>query len=310
LVCQRHENKSVKLTRFVFTLLLVSGIPIFHASSQSAGTDLYDSAAQIRLSRYLTDNTESSVTPQISFPSQKQSSQPSQEWIQRSFSTEKHYSWKSQIVTTIFWVGENASMNNPVANTQSSWDHRWLLDYGGYDTPSQRRNYIPLTFIPRQNPFYVALPYNDITGGHTKAEAPYVIPWFKQAFVKDGQTVLKDRWIEIRHGHQVAYAQWEDCGPFRTDHWQYVFGNQRPRPNLNQGAGLDVSPAVKDYLGLGSKDLCDWKFVDFKDVPVGPWSLYGSNNTFVLVNNKPDFRLSYLLGKSRKAGLFSRSSAN
>ena len=79
----------------------------------------------------------------------------------------------------------------------------------------------------------------------------------------------------------MAYAQWEDAGPFRTDHWQYVFGNERPKANLNQGAGLDVSPAVRDYLGLQDTDVTDWKFVEFKDVPVGPWARYGDNNTFV-----------------------------
>jgi hypothetical protein len=81
----------------------------------------------------------------------------------------------------------------------------------------------------------------------------------------------------------VAYAQWEDCGPFRTDHWQYVFGNDRPKPNLNHGAGLDVSPAVRDYLGLSSTyDVCDWKFVEVSEIPVGPWARYGENNDLVL----------------------------
>ena len=31
-------------------------------------------------------------------------------------------------------------------------------------------------FIPRQNPFYCALPYNDVTHGQFKPEAPLVIP--------------------------------------------------------------------------------------------------------------------------------------
>ena len=71
---------------------------------------------------------------------------------------------------------------------------------------------------------------------------------------------------------KTAYAQWEDAGPFRTDHWQYVFGNERPKPNLNKGAGLDVSPAVRDYLGMQDTDVTDWKFVEFKEVPRGPWA--------------------------------------
>jgi hypothetical protein len=204
------------------------------------------------------------------------------------------YPWKLNIVTTIFWVGEHASGNNPVPNDRSSWDKYWFSSFGGYDNPDPagRRNLIPAAFIPRQNPFYYALPYNDIDGGRTKAEAPQVIPWFRQTFVRDGQTVLKDRWIAIRHGNRVCFAQWEDCGPFRTDHWQYVFGNERPRPNLNRGAGLDVSPAVRDYLGLGSLDITDWRFVEFREVPPGPWALYGNNNTFVILRRQSNERFA------------------
>lgn len=195
------------------------------------------------------------------------------------------YPWKRNIVTTVFWVGEQPTANNPVPNTKSSWDANWHANFGGYDNPdpSARRNYMPTRFIPKQNPFYVALPYNDVTRGTTKLEARKIIPWFRQAFEKEGATVCKGRWVAIRHGSKVCYAQWEDCGPFRTDHWQYVFGNDRPKPNLNQGAGLDVSPAVRDYLGLVGKALCDWKFVDFREVPAnGPWAKWGTNNTFVL----------------------------
>jgi hypothetical protein len=178
--------------------------------------------------------------------------------------------------------------HNPVANRTSAWDKHWSTHYGGYDTPdpAARRSYIPVRFVPRQNPFYVALPYNDVVGHHTKREAAWVVPWFNEAFVGDGQSVLKDRWIAIRHGNQVCYAQWEDCGPFRTDHWQYVFGPERPRPNLNQGAGLDVSPAVRDYLGLApTKDVCDWKFVEFTDVASGPWLGYGQSRRYVLARS-------------------------
>jgi len=194
------------------------------------------------------------------------------------------YPWKTNIMTTVFWVGELPTRNNPVPNTKSSWDQHWVKNFGGYDdpNPANRRGFIPKAFVPRQNPFYVALPFNDVTRGTTKPESRRVIPWFREAFEREGKSVAKGRWVAIRHKGRIAYAQWEDCGPFRTDHWQYVFGNERPSPNLNQGAGLDVSPAVRDYLGLTGKDLCDWRFVDFSEVPNGPWALYGDNNTFVL----------------------------
>jgi hypothetical protein len=105
-----------------------------------------------------------------------------------------------------------------------------------------------------------------------------VIPWFKKSFVRDGQTVCKGHWLEIRHGKRLCYAQWEDVGPFQTDHWQYVFGNERPRPNINRDAGLDVSPAVRDYLGMSGMDACDWRFADLDEVQDGPWALYPENN--------------------------------
>jgi hypothetical protein len=201
----------------------------------------------------------------------------------RPFGSGNHYPWRTGIVTTTFWVGEAAAKNNPVHNRSSSWDVNWAANFGGYDNPDPgaRRNFLPAAFTPRLNPFYVALPYNDVTRGTTKPEARQVIPWFKQAFVREGQSVCRDRWVAIRYKGKVCYAQWSDCGPFRTDHWQYVFGNERPKPNLNKGAGLDVSPAVRDFLGMQSTDVTDWKFVEFRDVPNGPWARLGENNTFV-----------------------------
>jgi len=198
------------------------------------------------------------------------------------------FPWKQNIVTTVFWIGEEPSGNNPVPNQSSSWDKQWTKSYGGFDdpSPSHRKEFVPVKFTPRQNPFYCALPYNDKANTGHRPEAPRVVPWFKEAYQGPAVSTCKGRWIAIRKGNRIAYAQWEDAGPFRTDHWQYVFGNDRPKPNLNKGAGLDVSPAVRDYLGLGPTDVTDWKFVDFKDVPTGPWAKLGDNNTFVLTARK------------------------
>ncbi|MEO5721195.1 MAG: hypothetical protein ABIR71_06975 [Chthoniobacterales bacterium] len=198
------------------------------------------------------------------------------------------FAWKTNIVTTTFWIGELPTANNPVPNRSSSWDKDWTQNYGGYDNPdpAQRRNLIPVKFTPRQNPFYVALPYNDKAREGHRPEAATVVPWFKEAYQGPAVSTCKGRWIAVRYGNRTVYAQWEDAGPFRTDHWQYVFGNERPKPNLNKGAGLDVSPAVRDYLGMQDTDVTDWKFVDFKDVPAGPWAKYGDNNTFVMNQRK------------------------
>ena len=128
----------------------------------------------------------------------------------------------------------------------------------------------------------MALPYNDLIDPSThKPEASKVIPWFKQRYIRSGRTVLKGTWLAIRAGNRVCYAQWEDCGPFVTDDHEYVFGNSRPKNTSNRGAGLDVSPAVRDYLGISSSGRCDWRFVDVDEVPAGPWRTLGSNNHFV-----------------------------
>jgi hypothetical protein len=144
------------------------------------------------------------------------------------------------------------------------------------DDPVRRNGFEPVGFRPLQNPFYVALPYCDMQDGRLKAEAAKLVPWFIEAFRSATTSVCKGHWLEIRHGLKACYAQWEDVGPFRTDLAAYVFGDERPSPNLNHGAGIDVSPAVRDYLGLGSLDLVDWRFVEQVDAPAGPWSLYSA----------------------------------
>lgn len=214
----------------------------------------------------------------------------------------ERYAWKREIVTTTFWIGEKAAKNNPVPNSASSWDEKWAAHYGGTDTPdrSERTDFRPAAFVPGQNPFYVALPYNDVQMDGLKPEAEKIIPWFRDAYHGHGKSVCKGRWVAIRFKTRTVYAQWEDCGPFRTDHAAYVFGDERPKMNLNKGAGLDVSPAVRDCLGMKDTDVTDWKFVDFDEVPDGPWAKYGENNTFVINRRLVDAVRIAALAASRR----------
>jgi hypothetical protein len=276
--------RSRKLLPFVFGLALsAAGL-----QSGRAETPYKSNADFAKYAMRLRESAISSLEPTVIVPTH---SRP----LFSASSTGGAYAWKTGIVTTVFWVGEAASANNPVHNRSSSWDLNWATSYGGYDNPepSARKNYMPVAFTPKQNPFYFALPYNDVTHGNTKPEARRVIPWFAKTWVKEGQSVCHDRWIAIKNpsNGKVCYAQWSDCGPFRTDHWEYVFGNDRPKPNLNQGAGLDISPAVRDFLGVGSKSVLDWKFVEFGEIPKGPWSTVGDNNTFVQLRGKSAPRL-------------------
>ena len=36
--------------------------------------------------------------------------------------------------------------------------------------------------------------------------------------------MYKNRWIRIVKNEKIAYAQWEDVGPFNTDDKDYAFG--------------------------------------------------------------------------------------
>jgi hypothetical protein len=195
------------------------------------------------------------------------------------------YPWKTGINATVFWVGELPTQNNPTPNTKSSWDVNWTANFGGYDDPdpAQRApDYRPAAFVPKQNPFYVALPYNDCVDYRTtKPEAARLIPWFRDTFKQHGKSVCRDRWIAIRLNDRTCYAQWSDCGPFVTTDGDYVFGNARPSNKENRGAGIDLSPAVRDYLGFSGMAVVDWRFVDTSEVPDGPWRMYGDNNDFV-----------------------------
>ena len=90
----------------------------------------------------------------------------------------------------------------------------WEANFGGIDDPRKRRGYEPENFVPRKYPFYVALPYCDMRDGKLKPDAATLVPWFVREFKAQDRSVCKNRWLAIRHGIKICYAQWEDVGPF------------------------------------------------------------------------------------------------
>lgn len=198
------------------------------------------------------------------------------------------YPWKTFVTCTVFWVGEEPSDRNPTPNDKSSWDQRWQENFGGCDDPDPAKrvaNHVtgefrPKGFIPKLNPFYVALPYNDVAGwGAHKPEASKVIPWFSQLNPEPGKTVCKGRWVQIFWKGRSCFAQWEDCGPWETDDWEFVFGSKPPKTKQNGSAGIDLSPAIRDYLGVQSGEKIHWRFVEAGQVPYGPWKKYGNQES-------------------------------
>ena len=170
------------------------------------------------------------------------------------------YPLHKDITVTVFWVGEEGTDENGyISNNQSAWDTNWIGHYGGIDDPYNRSGFSPKNFIPEENSFYFALPYNDFDESGRKSS-------------EKGKPIFKNRWIRIVKENKTAYAQWEDVGPFGEDDADYVFGESKPKNKINNNAGLDVSPAVRDYLRLEEIDVVDWQFVDSNDVPEGPWT--------------------------------------
>jgi hypothetical protein len=176
------------------------------------------------------------------------------------------------INATFFWVGEPAGPDNGfIANTSSAWEGHWMQNFGGIDDPNARAGFLPAGFTPTENPFYVALPYDDLDAQGGLKPSAARIPWFGQTKIIPGQSIVKNRWVRIINGNKVVYAQWEDTGPFQYNDFGYVFRNHRPVNRINQSAGIDVSPAVRDALGIDGLSTVDWQFVNQNDVPAGPW---------------------------------------
>jgi hypothetical protein len=179
------------------------------------------------------------------------------------------------VSTTIFWVGEVASPENGfIPNDDSAWDECWKEHYGGIDDPDNRSGFYPMGFTPGENPFYVALPYNDLdSNGDPRWDLADVVPWAKTASIPSTDSSVKNRWVKVTYGNATCYAQWEDVGPFLENDKRYVFGTAHPRNRVNSHAGLDVSPAMRDCLGLTDGITpTSWRFVEAAEVPAGPWS--------------------------------------
>ena len=59
-------------------------------------------------------------------------------------------------------MGEPSNIDNAyIANNESAWDDEWEKDYGKVDDPYARDGYYLADFVPKENTFYFALPFND-----------------------------------------------------------------------------------------------------------------------------------------------------
>jgi hypothetical protein len=81
----------------------------------------------------------------------------------------------TQCTSSVFWCGELPSPGDP-GNLRLAYDPAWLQHYHS------------------ETAFFAAVPSCDVENGHTKESAKH-IPWYQMMFIRDGQSIMKDRWI-------------------------------------------------------------------------------------------------------------------
>lgn len=209
-------------------------------------------------------------------------------------SVARSYPVHTGIVSTTFWVGE---VFDPTASDGSqmfsTYDGNWFDSYGGCDgivtnnacdteARTAANGFFPTAMTPKENPFYLDLPYDDLNDPTAFANRASEIPWandpgYTGHAVDTSFSYMKNRWVRITLGKQVCYGQIQDAGPGVYHDAAYVFGSDDARPANAKfnGAGMDVSPALNGCLGFsdvnGENDVVSWQFVEAGEVPSGPW---------------------------------------
>jgi hypothetical protein len=223
------------------------------------------------------------------------------------------------IVSTTFWVGEVFDPSLPDGSQVcSTYDAQWAYHWSGVingtasasstacprsvvggcdgvpgpgtcatEPRTAANGYFPTKVAPKENPFYLDLPFDDLNDSTGFATRCNVIPWANDpgyaGHCNDGNfSYMKNRWVKLTGPNgNTCYGQVEDAGPSSGSKYHdstYVFGanDARPANKLFNGAGADVSPALNGCLGYseldGQNDKVNWQFVDAADVPPGPWT--------------------------------------
>ena len=243
------------------------------------------------------------------------------------------YPWHNNIVATTFWIGEIFDENlADGSQVCSAYDSSWAYHYsglnigkvsenssgcsgsivGGCDGVIENKNgnqtcqtesraksngYFPTQFVPKENPFYLDLPYDDLNDAVAFSNRCQDIPWANEKSYVGHCTdknfsYMKNRWVKmIGPNGNTCYGQIEDAGPSHDGLYhdtKYVFGigDTRPLQKEFNNAGLDVSPALNGCLGFseldGQDDKVSWQFINDTSVPDGPWKRVITNSQVIL----------------------------
>ena len=193
------------------------------------------------------------------------------------------YPVHAQVPASVFRVGvEVPGRGDDGQSLRSGWDRNWAAHFGGCDgygsvgaacrsdlaarTPP---DWFPVALLPKENPYYVGLPYNDLGDRAGRAAIPWARdPGFAEHLGNPSFSLIKNRWVQVTGRTGSCYAQVEDTGPGPSDAG-YVLRGARPAHT----PAINLSPALARCVGVldaAAASLVDWAFVDRP--PAGPWT--------------------------------------
>jgi hypothetical protein len=165
---------------------------------------------------------------------------------------------------------------------QSGWDRDWARHYGGCDgfgpvglwcasdlTDRTGPDWFPVGMVPKENPYYVGLPYNDLLDISGRGAIPWARdPGYAEHLGDERFSLVKNRWVQVTGPAGTCSGQVEDTG-LGTDPG-YVLGAAAPQ----RTPAINLSPALAGCVGItdaSAVTAVDWAFVD-RPAP-GPWTV-------------------------------------
>lgn len=200
--------------------------------------------------------------------------------------------WHDGVQATTFWAGElyDPDLGVEGQNISSAWDVDWTEHHGGCDGVEieadadtgnvcgfeervAAEDFMPRAMTPRENPFYLALPFDDLNNDDAFSQRAN-IPWaddpgYAGRLEDRDFSYMKNRWVQVEGPDGSCYGQIEDAGPGEYADFGYVFGDAPPIEEI----GIDLSPSLYACVGLGPEagiGVVSWRFVDRP--PPGPWT--------------------------------------
>src|SRR5690606_10057220 len=112
--------------------LLLLSLPLRTAQARSTSQTQYKNREEFtQYAEKLRESALLKMEPRVQVPTTGRSYRPPAPVS--SAAARGRYPWKLNIVTTVFWVGEQPTARNPTPNHASSWDPKWVHSFGGYD---------------------------------------------------------------------------------------------------------------------------------------------------------------------------------